>query len=90
MAHVITRLCIGGGECSEVCPTNCIVPGPKDNKVWPYLYIDPDSCIDCGACVSVCPANAIYPQDEVPAEYAADIALNRKFFTEGPGYYKSN
>lgn len=71
-----------------MCPTDCIVPGPRDNKEWPYLYIDPDKCIDCGACVSECPKHAIFPEVEVPAEYAEDIALNRKFFAEGPGYWK--
>lgn len=87
MAYVITRLCIRGGECMEVCPVNCIIPGPKDSA-WPYLYIDPDNCIDCGACLAECPKNAIFPEVDVPAQYAQDSALNRKFFAEGPGYWK--
>lgn len=87
MAHVITRLCVRYGDCVEVCPVECIVPGPKDNPDWPLFYIDPDTCIDCGACAAACPAEAIFPEDEVPAEYTADIDLNARFFSQGPGYW---
>lgn len=87
MAYVITQLCIRAGDCVPICPVECIVPGPKDNTAWPYFYIDPDACIDCGACVPECPTEAIFPEDEVPAQYAADTELNRRFFGEGPGYW---
>jgi ferredoxin--NADP+ reductase len=87
MAYVITRLCVRAGDCVEVCPVECIVPGPKEDPEWPLFYIDPDTCIDCGACVPACPYEAIFPEDEVPAEYQEDIALNRRFFEEGPGYW---
>jgi ferredoxin len=88
MAYVITRLCTRVGDCVEVCPVSCIVPGSKDSPDWPYFYIDPDTCIDCGACAAACPSDAIFPEDEVPAEYAEDVRLNRLFFGEGPGYWK--
>lgn len=87
MAYVITRLCIRAGDCVPVCPVDCIVPGPTGDAEWPYFYIDPDACIDCGACVSECPVDAILPANEVPAEYADDVELNRRFFAEGPGYW---
>jgi ferredoxin len=87
MTHVITSLCVRAGDCVEVCPVECIVPGPKGDADWPLFYIDPDTCIDCGACVSVCPPEAIFPDDEVPAEYEGDKDLNTRFFTEGPGYW---
>jgi ferredoxin len=87
MTHVITRLCTRVGNCVEVCPVDCIVPGPTGDANWPYFYIDPDTCIDCGACVPVCPPVAIFPEDDVPAEYAADTEVNARFFTEGPGYW---
>lgn len=87
MTHVITSLCTRAGDCVEVCPVECIVPGPKGGADWPLFYIDPDTCIDCGACVSVCPPEAIFPDDEVPAEYESDKDLNARFFTEGPGYW---
>jgi ferredoxin--NADP+ reductase len=87
MAYVITRACIRAGDCVEACQVACIVHGPRDDKTWPIFYIDPDACIDCGACVPVCPADAIFLQEDVPAEYADDIARNRRFFTEGPGYW---
>jgi ferredoxin len=87
MAYVIIRSCIRAGDCVDVCPVACIVPGPTGNEAWPYFYIDPDACIDCGACVPECPADAIFPADEVPIEYTADIAANGRFFADGPGYW---
>ena len=87
MAYVVTRLCTRAGDCVEVCPVNCIVPGSKESSEWLYFYIDPEGCIDCGACEPACPPKAIFPEDEVPDEYAEDIELNRRFFTEGPGYW---
>jgi len=87
MTHVITSLCIRDGACVEVCPVECIVPGPKDDPDWPLFYIDPDTCIDCGACVPECPVEAIFPEEEVPPEFEADIELNAAFFQEGPGYW---
>jgi len=87
MAYVITQLCIRAGDCVDVCPVACIVPGSTTDAAWPYFYIDPDACIDCGACVLECPADAIFPEDDVPTEYTADIAANRRFYIEGSGYW---
>ncbi len=88
MTHVITKLCIRDGACVEVCPVECIVPGPKDDPEWgQYFYIDPDTCIDCGACVPECPVEAIFPEEDLPPEYAEDLEMNARFFTEGPGYW---
>ena len=87
MTHVITSLCVRDGACVEVCPVECIVPGPKQDAEWPLFYIDPDTCIDCGACVPECPVEAIFPEEDVPAEFAADIELNAAFFSDGPGYW---
>lgn len=87
MAYVITRLCVRDGACVEVCPVECIVPGPKGDTDWPLFYIDPDTCIDCGACVPECPVDAIFPEDEVPAQYKDDISVNARFFNEGRGYW---
>jgi ferredoxin len=88
MAYVITKVCTRVGDCVEVCPVSCIVPGPKDSAEWPYFYIDPDTCIDCGACMQACPSDAPFPEDDVPAEHVEDIQLNRRFYSEGPGYWK--
>jgi len=82
---VITELCIRDGSCAEVCPVECIVDG-EEKDGWNAYYIDPDTCIDCGACEPECPVDAIFAEDEVPEEYQADIAKNRAFFEEGPGY----
>ncbi|OQY47597.1 MAG: ferredoxin [Anaerolineaceae bacterium 4572_78] len=91
MAHVISDICSREGDCVEVCPVDCIVPGPKDDKKWGDLFfIDPDTCIDCGACVSVCPPEAIFPEEDIPDEYKGDIERNAAFFDEdagNPGYW---
>jgi len=88
MTHTITVLCTRQGDCVEVCPVDCIVPGPKNDPDWgKYFYIDPDTCIDCGACIPVCPPEAIFPEEDVPAEYEADTAMNANYFTKGPGYW---
>ena len=72
MTHVITALCTREGDCVEVCPVDCIIPGPTNDADWNDLFfIDPDTCIDCGACVPECPYAAIFPEDEVPSAYTA-------------------
>ena len=90
MTHVITTICIRDGACVEVCPVECIVPGPRGNQEWKYFYIDPDTCIDCGACVPVCPPAAIFPEDDLPVEYVADTKMNLDYFKKGPGYWTFN
>lgn len=87
MTYVITELCTRAGDCVEVCPVDCIVPGPTGNDDWPLFYIDPDICIDCGACVPVCPPEAIFPEWEVPADQQHMVDINADFFLEGPGYW---
>ena len=88
MPHVITTLCDRKGDCVEVCPVDCIVPGSKDDPEWgKYFYIDANECIDCGACVGACPIDgAIYPEEDLPAEHQADAQMNARYFSEGPGY----
>jgi ferredoxin len=88
MTHIITTLCIRDGACVEVCPVECIVPGPRDQPAWPLFYIDRDTCIDCGACVPACPVEAIFPEEDLPPEFQADTALNDDYFAKGPGYWK--
>jgi ferredoxin len=87
MAYVITELCTRQGDCVEVCPVDCIVPGPKDNAEWPLFYIDPEVCIDCGACAPACPPEAIFPEFEVPADQQHMTQVNADYFLKGPGYY---
>ncbi len=88
MTHVITKLCTREGDCVEVCPVDCIIPGPKNDSDWgAYFYIDPDTCIDCGACIPVCPPEAIFTEEDLPEEYEQDTAMNAAFFTDGPGYW---
>ena len=100
MTHIITTLCTRKGDCVEVCPVDCIVPGATDDPDWgKYFYIDPDTCIDCGACIPVCPPEAIFTEEDLPPEHEVDINMNYDFFgiarpdgTEaakvGPGYWE--
>jgi ferredoxin len=81
MVHVITRTCRDcvDGACVDVCPVDCIVAhAPKDraSELPNQLFIDPEECIGCGLCEPECPWQAIYAEEEVPAAFADDIALN--------------
>jgi ferredoxin--NADP+ reductase len=79
---VITRLCQDCLDmtCLEVCPVNCILEFVGDTPgVWPnQLYIVPDECIDCGACEPECPWGAIFKDENLPALFSDDAALNAK------------
>ncbi|TAN47792.1 MAG: ferredoxin family protein [Methylococcaceae bacterium] len=72
MAFVVTENCIKCKytDCVDVCPVDCFREGPN------FLVIDPEECIDCTLCEPECPANAIFPEDEVPKDQQAFIALN--------------
>ncbi len=82
MPWVITSLCRDcvDESCVEVCPVDCIYEYKgKDNKTFPnQLYIDPEECIDCGVCEPECPWEAIFEDQQVPAVFEADTALNAK------------
>jgi len=82
MIYVITRLyrdCVDT-SCVEACPCpDCIVlhrPPDGASTLPNQLFINPENCISCSACEPACPWEAIFPEDDVPAEFAADIALN--------------
>lgn len=80
MALVITGACIGvkDGSCVDVCPVDCIHPGPDEREFdsAPQLYIDPAECIECDICMSVCPVDAIYHDVELPPDLAHYAELN--------------
>ena len=80
MTLVIKSECIDvkDGACTKVCPVDCIYEGER------MFYIHPDECIECAVCESICPVAAIVFDDEIPADEAAFIALNRQFF-DGKG-----
>ncbi len=81
MTHTITQLCTREGDCVEVCPVDCIIPGPKNDPEWGKLFwIDPDTCIDCGACVPVCPVSAIFALDDLPEKWADFAQRNAAYF----------
>ncbi|MFJ2756226.1 FAD-dependent oxidoreductase [Nocardioides sp. NPDC087217] len=82
MTYVITQSCCNDASCVEVCPVDCIHPGPDEPGFGAaeMLYVHPDECIDCGACEDACPVNAIYPDYEVPDAFAPYVDINAAFF----------
>ena len=87
MTYVITQPCIGilDTSCAEVCPVDCIHPGPgeKGFQQTTMLYIDPTECIDCSACLEVCPVDAPLLEADVPSQWESFTAINQAFYTEG-------
>ncbi|MGH1484244.1 MAG: ferredoxin [Geminicoccales bacterium] len=76
MAYVIAETCIDvkDGDCTNVCPVECIYEGGR------MYYIQPDECVNCGICVSVCPVEAIFDERVLPEKWQRFIAINRDFF----------
>ncbi len=48
------ELCIGCGECMEVCPQGALVLSSEAN------YIDRSRCVRCGKCSEICPSRAMH------------------------------
>ncbi len=73
MPFIVTESCIACKytDCVSVCPMDCFYEGPN------FLVINPDECIDCSICVGECPVNAIVEENEVPADQAHFIQINR-------------
>jgi ferredoxin len=61
---------------------DCFREGPN------FLAIDPDECIDCAVCIPECPVNAILPEEDVPADQQAYIALNAELAAKWPSITK--
>ena len=86
MTYVIAQPCIGtkDASCVEVCPVDCIHPGPDEPEfeTCEQLYIDPDECIDCDACVEACPVDAITSEEQVPPEWQKYIEINAAYYRQ--------
>lgn len=84
MPFVISAPCVSDYSCVEVCPVDCISPGPEEDgfEAAEQLYIDPRRCIECGACVDVCPVGAIYTAESLPAKWAHYAEVNRDYFLQ--------
>jgi ferredoxin len=82
MTWVITRLCreCVDQSCVDVCPVDCIYEYTgEDRAAFPnQLFIDPEECINCGVCEPECPWEAIFEDEQVPAPFHDDIALNAR------------
>ena len=92
MAVVITRLCQDcvDGACVDHCPVDAIVehrPAERASELPNQLFIDPALCICCTACIPECPWEAIFHEEEVPAAFADDIALNRRASEKSEEYH---
>ncbi|MTJ79624.1 MAG: ferredoxin family protein [Telmatospirillum sp.] len=74
MPYVVTENCIKckHTDCVTVCPVDCFHEGPN------YIVIDPDACIECGVCEPECPVQAIKAHDQLEADEAAYLDLNRE------------
>ena len=75
MAFVIAETCIDvkDGDCTNVCPVECIYEGGR------MYYIQPDECVNCGICVSVCPVEAIFDERALPEKVAALLGDQPRF-----------
>lgn len=84
MSFVIAAPCVADYSCLEVCPVDCISPGPEDGDFEDaeQLYIDPKRCIECGICVDVCPVSAIYTAESLPSKWAHYAEVNRTYFLQ--------
>ena len=80
MTFVVIENCIKCKytDCVEVCPVDCFREGPN------FLVIDPEECIDCTLCEPECPANAIVAEDDLPANQAQFLALNKELARQWP------
>ena len=84
MAYVITAACVADYSCVEICPVDCISPGPDEPgfEDAEQMYIDPARCIDCAACVEACPVLAIFEDDCLPVPMRHYTEINRQYFAE--------
>jgi ferredoxin len=80
MTFVVVENCIKCKytDCVEVCPVDCFHEGPN------MLVIDPEECIDCTLCEPECPAEAIFAEDDLPAEQAHFLELNKELSRAWP------
>ncbi len=80
MTFVVVENCIKCKytDCVEVCPVDCFHEGPN------FLVIDPDECIDCTLCEPECPVDAIVAEDDLPADQAHFLALNKDLSKKWP------
>ncbi|MEV0341429.1 ferredoxin family protein [Nocardia sp. NPDC050713] len=82
MAYVIAAPCVADYSCLEVCPADCIRPGPDDPEfeTAEQLHIDPANCIECDSCVSACPVGAVYDAPELPPQWSHYESVNADWF----------
>jgi ferredoxin--NADP+ reductase len=88
MPYVITAPCVADYSCVEVCPVDCIHPGPDEPgfEDAEQLYVDPHECIDCEACVAACPVDAIVAAHDLPEQWRHYASVNADYYTaDGSG-----
>lgn len=66
VAVIDQAICIGGGDCAQVCRFEAIYTiGGKDG-IW---SVDPIACDGCAACVYQCPTEAISMHEQIVGEW---------------------
>jgi ferredoxin--NADP+ reductase len=87
VTFVIAAPCVADYSCVEICPVNCISPGPNDADFQnaEQMYINPQQCIGCGACVEVCPVTAIHSEESLPEKWRHYAEINRSYFAQKAG-----
>lgn len=62
MAHPIVdeELCIGEGDCEDVCPAEPRVFEVQEKS----KVVHPEACIECELCIDNCPVEAITMTDD--------------------------
>jgi NAD-dependent dihydropyrimidine dehydrogenase PreA subunit len=78
MTLIIKSECIDvkDGDCTKVCPVDCIYEGGR------MFYIHPVECIECALCETICPVDAIRYDDEVDEKDVEFVRINREYFED--------
>jgi ferredoxin len=78
MTLIIKGECVDvkDGDCTKVCPVDCIYEGGR------MFYIHPDECIECALCETICPVDAIRYDDEVEEKDEVFVRINREYFED--------
>ncbi|RTZ60406.1 MAG: 4Fe-4S dicluster domain-containing protein [Gammaproteobacteria bacterium] len=76
-----TAVCIGCGQCGEICPNRCIRYFGMENGLTslatPYIIPREKGCILCMKCGQVCPSGAIQPIERSVEALTSKVSMGR-------------